>query len=347
LLELGGPIQPVTTLTSVLIVDDEPSLRDLLARWAVSLGLEPTTAGNSEEALERLRTGTHDLAVIDIVMPGRNGLWLVEQVRRMHPEMPVVVATAYSDKLAEADAQVADFLVKPIKRERFALAVDRGRKWRSRSLEESQWHARLAEEFDGTLAEILVLVRDGRGSGPEAVFLSRLVTERVPEVMTHGERVAALSGLLAREIGIDADAVVMVEQAARFHDIGKAAVPLALLSKPSRMTPGELAVMQRHAEAGAGILEATATLGAIAPVVRASHEWFGGGGYPATLSGRAIPLGSRIIAIADAYDAMTQTRSYRAHLGMKEATAELLRCAPSQFDPELVSAFLALVDRAR
>src|SRR5262245_51577487 len=333
----------VTTLTSVLIVDDEPALRDLMARWAVSLGLEPTTAGSSEEALERLRGRSHDLAVIDIVMPGQNGLWLVEELRRSHPDMPVVLATGFTDKLAEADTHVADFLIKPIRRERFALAVDRGRKWRHQSLEESRWHRRMAEDFDASLSEILTLVRAHDGSAAEDEFLSTLASARVPDVMTHGDRVAVFARLIARQIDLDDEAVLEVERAARFHDIGKAAVPLALLSKPSRMTPGEIAVMQRHVEAGADILEATRTLSPIAPIVRASHEWFGGGGYPSTLSGQAIPLASRIIAIADAYDAMTQTRSYRAHLGRNEAVAELLRSSPSQFDPDLVVAFLTIL----
>ena len=335
----------MTTLTSVLIVDDEPSLRELLARWAVSLGLEPTTASNAQEALERLRTGHHDLAVIDIVMPGRNGLWLAGELQRTYPDMPVVLATAYTDKLAEADSHVADFLIKPIKRERFALAVDRGRKWRRQSVEESEWHARLSEEFEASLTDILTIAKE-RGAPSEDLLLSTVASERVPDVVTHGERVAGFAVLLAREIGLDDDAVYLIAQAARFHDIGKAAVPMALLSKPSRMTAGELAVMKRHVDAGADILEATETLGGIAPIVRASHEWFGGGGYPATLSDRAIPLGSRIIAIADAYDAMTQTRSYRAQLGRHEAVAELLRCSPSQFDPDLVIVFLTMVGRS-
>lgn len=339
--------ETVTTLTSVLIVDDEPALRDLMARWAVSLGLEPTTASCSEDALERLRARPHDLAVVDIVMPGQNGLWLVKELRRTHPDMPVVLATGFTDKLAEADTRIADFLIKPIRRERFALAVDRGRKWRHQSLEETRWHRRLAEEFDASLAEILTLVRARRGPTAEDVFLSTLACARVPDVMTHGERVAGFARLIAHELGLDDQAVLTVERAARFHDIGKAAVPLALLSKPSRMTAGEMLVMQRHVEAGADILEATQTLAAIAPVVRASHEWFGGGGYPATLSGRAIPLGSRIIAIADAYDAMTQTRSYRAQLGRNEAVAELLRAAPSQFDPDIVVAFLTVLTGTR
>jgi response regulator RpfG family c-di-GMP phosphodiesterase len=343
LLDSRRPFDTVTTLTSVLIVDDEPALRDLMARWAVSLGLEPTTAASSEEALERLRSRPHDLAVIDIVMPGHNGLWLVEELRRAHPEMPVVLATGYTERLAEADTYIADFLVKPIRRERFALAVDRGRKWRDQSLEESRWHRRMAEDFDASLAEILTLVRGHGEWTPEDEFLSTLASKRVPDVMPHGDRVAFFSRLIAREIGLDNEALVVIERAARFHDIGKAAVPLALLSKPSRMTAAEIALMQRHVEAGADILEATKTLSPIAPIVRASHEWFGGGGYPATLSGQAIPLASRIIAIGDAYDAMTQTRSYRAQLGRNEAVAELLRSSPAQFDPDLVVAFLTVL----
>jgi len=339
----AATVDTVTTLTSVLIVDDEPALRDLMARWAVSLGLEPTTAGSSEEALERLRSRPHDLAVVDIVMPGRNGLWLVEELRRTHPEMPVVLATGHTERLAEADTHIADFLVKPIRRERFALAVDRGRKWRHQSLEESRWHRRMAEDFDASLAEILTLVRAHGESTPEDEFLSTLASERVPDVMPHGDRVAFFARLIAREIDLGDEALAVVERAARFHDIGKAAVPLALLSKPSRMTAAEITLMQRHVEAGADILAATKTLGPIAPIVRASHEWFGGGGYPATLSGQAIPLASRIIAIADAYDAMTQTRSYRALLGRNEAVAELLRSSPAQFDPDLIVAFLTVL----
>src|SRR5687768_6708429 len=104
--------------------------------------------------------------------------------------------------------------------------------------------------------------------------------------------------------------------------------------------------MRRHVDAGADILAATERLAAVAPIVRATHEWFGGGGYPAKLAGSDIPLASRIVAICDAYDAMTHDdRAYRMRLDSNEAIAELLRCAPAQSDPDLVVAFLTVLGR--
>lgn len=335
-------------VTSVLIVDDEPAVRDLMARWVTSLGLESTTASNSEEAIERLRARHHDLAVIDIMMPGRNGLWLAAEVRREHPDTAVVLATAYTEKFdeAEADAPVADVLIKPFKRERFLLAVDRGREWRRQAQEEAAWQTRLWQELETGVATLISILKDRRAKGvPEEKILRNIAAERAPDVMVHGERVARYSVALARELELDTATVVTVERAARFHDIGKAAIPQALLTKPSRMTASEFAIMCRHVEAGADLLDATETLGELAPIVRTSHEWFGGGGYPAGLVGTAIPFASRLIAVADAYDAMTQTRAYRAQLDRSEAVAELLRCAPSQFDPELVVAFLTTLGR--
>jgi len=169
--------------------------------------------------------------------------------------------------------------------------------------------------------------------------------------MRHSERVTAYSVSIARELELDAAVLEALEQAALFHDIGKVAVPEPLLTKPSALSPAEFAIMRRHADAGAEILEATAAVGGAASLrssaaaVRASHEWFGGGGYPEKLAGTAIPLASRIIAVADAYDAMTADRSYRGSLGSGDAVAELLRAAPSQFDPDIVVAFLMVLGR--
>jgi HD-GYP domain-containing protein (c-di-GMP phosphodiesterase class II) len=117
------------------------------------------------------------------------------------------------------------------------------------------------------------------------------------------------------------------------------------MSKPSPLTPGEMAIMRQHVEMGAEILESAPSLAFAARAVRASHEWFGGGGYPRKIGGIAIPFVSRIIAVADAYDAMTQDRACRLHLDSAEAVSEILRCSPSQFDPEIVAAFLAVLGR--
>ncbi|HEX4346030.1 MAG TPA: HD domain-containing phosphohydrolase [Vicinamibacterales bacterium] len=340
--------QTSNALTTVLIVDDEPAVRDLMARWVTSLGLQPTTAANAEEAIETLRTRHHDLAVIDVMMPGKNGLWLAGEVRRDHPNTAVVIATAYTELLEQAppDTPIADLLIKPFKRERFVLAVDRGREWCRQAVSELEWHAKLSNELRTRIDEICARVDRAHEAGAkDAETLMAMAVERTKAVVEHGERVARFALAVAQEMKLAKEIWTELQLAARFHDIGKMAIPEALLTKPSPLTPGEVAIMRRHVNAGAEILDRTRELCGIEPVVHASHEWFGGGGYPERLQGPAIPLASRIISVCDAYDAMTHDRAYRARLDSAEAVSELLRCAPAQFDPEVVIAFLNVLGR--
>jgi putative nucleotidyltransferase with HDIG domain len=335
-------------MSSVLIVDDEPAVRDIMARWVAALGLEPRTAANADEALATMRTHHYDLAVIDVMMPGHDGLWLATQLQRDHPHTAVVIATAYTD-LFDADAPgrpIADLLVKPFQRERFTLAVDRGRQWRKEALEALQWHAMLSLELRDRTATICAEVRQRTVAGMSEIdALEASAGERTPETMQHSERVCRYAQSVARELQMNEEDSRLLAIAAQFHDVGKAAMPDALLTKPSALTPGEAAIMRRHVDIGAEIVASTESLRDAAPLVLGSHEWFGGGGYPQMLVGPAIPLASRIISVVDAYDAMTQDRHYRSRLDSTDAVGELLRCCPTQFDPAIVAAFLSVLGR--
>ena len=193
-------------MTTVLIVDDEPAVRDLMARWVTALGLRPRTAANADEALATLRTNHYDLAVIDVMMPGHNGFWLANEVQRDHPNTAVVIATAYTE-LLDADAQqrsIADLLIKPFKRERFALAVDRGRQWRKQALEEVHWHAVLSIEMHDRAQQVMARVGARSMDGvSESAALLELAMERTPETAAHGERVARYALSVAREMGVE------------------------------------------------------------------------------------------------------------------------------------------------
>jgi putative nucleotidyltransferase with HDIG domain len=336
----------MSPVTSVLIVDDEPAVRDLMARWAVSLGLHAKTACDAEEALTVLNAERCDLAVIDIMMPGRDGLWLAGELRRQHPHTAVVLATAYTSLLGSDRQPVADLLVKPFARGRFELAVDRGRQWRKDALDDVTWHARLMDEMRENIKSLCAEVpRSASDGATEDETLTAIAHARTPDTMAHSERVGRYATSVARELGLDPADVQLLEDAARMHDIGKLAIPESLLNKPSALSPGEQAIVRRHVDTGAEILASTQSLHHLADVVFTTHEWFGGGGYPRQLQGAAIPLASRIIAVADAYDAMTQGRRYRGGLTSADAVSELLRCSPSQFDPEIVNAFLAVLGR--
>lgn len=335
-------------MSSVLIVDDEPAVRDLMSRWVSALGLQPHTAANAEEALAWLRRQHCDLAVIDVMMPGRDGLWLAAEMQREHPHTAVIVATAYTELLGgEAPyPPIADFLVKPFQRDRFALAVDRGRQWRKLALEAVHGHAMLAIELRDRAEQVLraMALRVDRGVS-EADALAGLLVERMPAVAAHSERVARYARSVACALDTDRMLGPDLDTAARFHDVGKMAMPEVLVCKPSPLTAGEMAIMRQHVDVGAEMLASTRSLAFAASAVRATHEWFGGGGYPDEISGHDIPLVSRIIAVADAYDAMSQDRPYRLGLDSADAIAELLRCSPAQFDPDIVVGFLAVLGR--
>jgi cyclic di-GMP phosphodiesterase len=323
-------------------------MRSLMARWATSLGLEPTIAANADEAIAAVRAQPCDLAVIDVLMPGRTGLWLADQLRRHHPDIAVVFATGHTE-LLDADTGprvVADLLVKPFEKNRFALAVDRARSWSRDAMTERSWHGRLSAELRDRTEQICAEIDRRQPDGAsDADRLASIARERTPETAAHGERVARYAQAVARELGQARELAAVLEPAARFHDIGKIAMPEALLTKPSPLTADEIAIMRTHVTVGAEILASTRTLWQAAPVVGASHEWFGGGGYPSASAGEAIPLASRIIAVADAYDAMTQNRPYRPRRYSTEAIEELLRCRGVQFDPDVLTAFLAVLGR--
>lgn len=337
----------MTSISSVLIVDDEPTVRDLMSRWVTSLGLRSKTAADADEALVTLRGEHYDLAIVDVLMPGHDGLWLASQMQRDHPHTAVVIATAYT-ALLSADGprpEIADLLVKPFQRERFTLALERGGQWRKDALEDVQWHAALSKELSERSEAICAEVRECTEASSAIDLLTTLMAERVPDVLQHGGRVARYARAVGRELSVDDEAGEVLWLASQFHDLGKAAMSDALLTKPSPLTPGEVAIMRRHVDIGADILACVPALAPAAPVVRATHEWIGGGGYPRRLAGVAIPLASRIIAVVDAYDSMTELVRDRTAVAATAAVSELLRCGGTQFDPDVVTAFLAVLAR--
>jgi putative nucleotidyltransferase with HDIG domain len=160
----------------------------------------------------------------------------------------------------------------------------------------------------------------------------------------HSENVANYAAALGKSFGLDADAIVQLRRAALLHDIGKVAVTSDILGKPERLTPAEYAEIQRHPLVGSVIL-AHAGLSVEASWVRHHHERMDGQGYPEGLGGDEIPLGSRILFVADAFEAMTSDRPYRKGVSIEEGIEELRRCAGTQFDSEVVARMAELVEQ--
>lgn len=172
--------------------------------------------------------------------------------------------------------------------------------------------------------------------------LLQAIREREPALDRHGRTVAGLAGVVGRRLGMDAEALDVLTRAAELHDIGKMAVPDAILEKPGPLDDEERAFMRRHTVLGQRILDAAPAMRPVAALVRSSHERWDGGGYPDALAGHDIPLGSRIIFVCDAYEAMTSDRSYRRATTHERAVAELRAGAGTQFDPDVVAVFCAV-----
>jgi two-component system, cell cycle response regulator len=178
--------------------------------------------------------------------------------------------------------------------------------------------------------------------------LLQMVTERTPELRDHVDDVALLAQGVGRRLGLRAHDLHDVVRAAELHDIGKMAIPDALLSKSGPLDAVEWEFMRQHTIIGERMLHVAPALAGVARLVRWSHERLDGGGYPDGLVGDEIPLGARIVAVCDAFDAMTSDRPYRRAVSADAAVAELLRHAGTQFDAEVIAAFQAeLADPSR
>jgi two-component system, cell cycle response regulator len=191
------------------------------------------------------------------------------------------------------------------------------------------------------------MYRDKRSSrapaGEQAMHaLLRVLEERNPDLGDHSAGVAQLAVEVARRLGLTEASVDHVRAGAELHDIGKSAIPDSILTKPAALDDEEWAFMRRHTLIGERIVAGAEALSPVAPLVRSSHERWDGGGYPDGLAGQEIPLGARIIAVCDAFDAMTAERAYSPAMPVDDALAELRRCSGTQFDPSVVAAFSAV-----
>ena len=174
--------------------------------------------------------------------------------------------------------------------------------------------------------------------------LLELVEESAPEVAAHMERTARIARLFALKLGLDEALLDVVVRMARVHDIGKLAIPPWVLEKPGPLTHYERALMEAHSVIGQKILERKPALVRLGALVRSTHERWDGNGYPDRLKGSAIPLPSRIVAVCDAFDAMTHPRAYRGPAKLDTALEELRRCSGTQFDPGVIETFLCVFD---
>ena len=322
---MNGPALGPATKPIVLVVDDIEANRDLLEGQLDRLGYDVRQAADGVEALEAVEHEEPDLVLLDIDMPRMDGLTLcrrlkADPVRRL---VPVVLITAYQDRetrLQGLEAGADDFLTKPF--DSAELLV------RTKALLHDR---QLNKQLDA--AEGIILA------------LARIVEARDRYTIHHAERVGLYSREIGRAHGLGEADLDVLYKGGVMHDLGKVVIPAEILLKPGPLNEAEREIMESHAPEGARIAEPLRSVARLLPIVRHHHERVDGRGYPDHLAGTEVPLGARIAAIADSWDAMTSDRPYRRALERDEAVRRLRAGAGSQWDSELTAIFLDLADQ--
>ena len=357
---------------TVLIVDDEKPIRDILSRRLQTEGYECVTAENGTEALKNAFMHDLDIVLLDVKMPGMSGIEVLSKLVIDHPDTSIIMVTAVTDINTAIGAMklgAYDYLNKPFNMDDLLMRLERALERRRLILKNKEYQRRLeirVEQQEGQIQEYYekaVVALSGEqiaigklvsALGPyrsdqdfsqmvEAMSLMAEMHE--PYIRGHSQRVRIMAKEIALEFGCSKELVLEVQLAAEVHDIGKVVIPDHILFKPGPLTPSEYNEVKRHPVAAVDILRPLNYFKSALPLIESHHESYDGKGYPHGLGGDKIPLGARVLAVADAYDAMTCPRPYRPRLSSEEAVETLKKGVAKQWDQEVVRAFLRVLQR--
>jgi putative nucleotidyltransferase with HDIG domain len=336
-------------MVSVLVVDDEEPIRNALRKYLKQQQFEVYTAGSGDEALQQLRLHKVALMLSDIRMPGTSGVDLVPQALEIEPELAILMLTAVNDATSAAlcmQRGAMDYLTKPIELADLGRAVQRALKRREMLLENRELNQWLKEEVTTRTAELQrERHRLERVSTATLEALVNALEAKDPYLRGHSARVADLSANIASELQLPEDEVERVRMAGRLHDLGKIGTRESVVNKEGPLTPEEFEHVKQHVIIGAQILAPLTHLGDVVSMVRSHHERWDGTGYPEALRGEEIPLGGRVIAAAEVFDALTTSRPYQEKMTPEQAVERLADLSGTVLDPRVFEALMSIVAR--
>ena len=328
-----------TDVNRILVVEDEPAVGKLLNQTLSREGYQCQEAGSADQALDKLRSNTFELAILDIKMPGKSGIELLPEIKTNYPDTAVIMATAIIDTHIAIQCMkqgAFDYLTKPFNLDKVILSVGRALEKRRLELENRDYQQHLKQQVEEQAKKI-------RASFLNAITALAYALEAKDKYTSgHSQMVAEISVAIFKELGMPQDGVEKIRLAGLIHDIGKIGVRESVLNKRDGLTKEEFRQVKCHCELGEHILNPIVDDEEILKMVRHHHERYDGTGYPDGLSGEQILLGARILAVSDAYDAMTSERPYRVAMSTEAACVEIEHGKGTQFDPKVVDAFLRI-----
>jgi response regulator RpfG family c-di-GMP phosphodiesterase len=301
------------------------------------LGYTCFEAANAEQAKAQLATKPIELVLMDIKMPGQTGVQLLPEIIAAYPDLAVIMMTAVNETQVAIDCLkkgAQDYLTKPFNLDEITLSTQRALERRRLVLENRGYQRGLEDKVQAMTTKIRASFFNTIESLAYALEAKDFYTRG------HSERVAGMAVGVARDMGLAEEEQEHVRLGGLIHDIGKIGVRELVLNKADKLAPEEYEQVKQHCYIGERILRPVIDSEDILKMVRHHHERYDGGGYPDGLRGGDIPHGAAILAVCDAYDAMTSQRSYRPAMSIEAARAEVVRGKGSQFAPEVTDAFL-------
>jgi cyclic di-GMP phosphodiesterase len=340
----GFRMNPGSEGTRVLVVDDEEFLRCIVRERLEVAGYTVDEACDGTDALRKLEESRapYDVLLTDIRMPEMDGIALLREWGKRSPSTAGIVMSANTELDTAVSALkigACDYITKPFNGDVLLITIESALQKKDLERQLADYRANLEKKVKEQTDVInLMYVRsiDAMINALEAKdFYTR----------GHAQRVTIYSVATAKEMRMAEAEIEDLRRASVLHDLGKIGVPETILNKPGRLTDAEFSEIVRHPEISVSILEPIPFFRPLLPAIRHHHEQFDGKGYPGRLAGNRIPLASRIMAIADTFDAMTSTRAYRKAVPVSAAIDEIRRCSGTQFDPDIVRYFLACQPR--
>ena len=338
---------------SVLVIDDERSVREVLAEGLAGFGYETYMAGSAAQAFEIVQQKQIDVILSDIEMPGESGMQLLDRIKQLNEDLDVIMVTGVVDAetaIKSIRQGASDYVTKPFNLDEVQIVVERTLEKRRLIIDNRAYQGHLKDLVGQRTRQVIEksrqverLYQDLEESYEST--LQALVTAldfRDNETQGHSFRVVEYASKVAEAIGVGEPELTWIRRGAILHDVGKIGVPDAILRKPGKLDADEWIEMRKHPEMGYRMLKHIKFLKPALDIVLCHQERFDGSGYPRGLEGEGIPLGARIFAVVDTFDAMTSDRPYRAALTIEVAREEINRFSGAQFDPHVAEAFLAI-----
>lgn len=327
----------------ILVIDDDTSNLKMASRILSREKMRVSCLKSGEDAIKFLQENRPDLILLDIHMPGMDGFETIAAIRqnKMTADIPVIFLTADDDSNTETrglEAGAMDFLKKPFVPEVLLLRV-------RHTIDLIRLQTDLAHEVEKKTQEVMAQHEKLERISMQIVkTLSNTIDAKDTYTNGHSARVADYSKEIARRAGFSREMQDDIYMMGLLHDVGKIGIPDAIINKPAKLTDEEYSVIQNHPVMGANILRNITEFPKLATGARWHHERYDGKGYPDGISGEDIPIEARIIAIADAYDAMSSKRSYRDVLPQEKVRAEVESGKGTQFDPVFADIMLSMID---